>query len=133
PANFLKLSRAARAGSFQGVPDTVGMIRNLNSRLAARAELALTDGVVRVALQFFCQAHLNQAYLAVADHFRIAFHHSDHQAAARWTHRANARLPFGHAGRELFLGDEANELVLRVAAIVERCGGPSDGRDFNEI
>ena len=68
---------------LMGLRDAVGMVEHLQSRLAARAELAAIDGMLRIAFELFRQAHLDQALLAVAHDLGFALHHAHQQAAAR--------------------------------------------------
>ena len=63
--------------------DAIGMIKHLQPRLAPRAELSLVDGMPRIAFEFFGQAHLDQALLAVTHHFCFALHNPHQQTATR--------------------------------------------------
>ena len=96
------------------------MIGHLKASLAARAELALIDGMVRIALQLFRQPHPEQAELAVSDHFGVALHHPDSETACGRTQRADAGLPGGDAGDQIFVREEANQLLFGFSAPVKR-------------
>src|SRR5439155_18488450 len=58
PRQFLELPGEARAGSLERMPETIGMIRNLNRSLSSHAKLALVDGIGGIAVEFLREAHL---------------------------------------------------------------------------
>src|ERR1700688_4435112 len=93
PGHGLKLTRAARPAALERVPQAVGMIDRLQPGLAAGTELAEVDGVLGVPFELFCQPHLDYTLLPVANHFRVAFHDADQQAASGGTERAHTWLP----------------------------------------
>ena len=133
PGDLLKLARAARAGALQRMRDAVGMVDHLKPGLAPRAQFAKIDGMLRIALELFRQAHLDEAGLAVAHDLGVALHHAHQQPATRRTQRADARLPSGDARNQLFLRNKADELLLRTAAGLERGRGARERRNFEEI
>src|ERR1700676_2145575 len=96
------------------------MIEHLKTGLSARTKLPQVDGMTRVSFQFFGQTHLHKALLAVVHYLGFTLHHPDQQAASRAAHRAEAGLTRRHPGNEIFVGDEADELVVRAAAGIER-------------
>ena len=65
PGYLLELAGAARAGALDRVSDAIRMVEHLQACLTAGAQLALIDGMLRIAFEFFRQAHLDQP---VADH-----------------------------------------------------------------
>jgi hypothetical protein len=84
--------------------------------MASGAEFAAIDRVLRIAFEFLRQPHLDDSGAAIAHNFSIAFHYTNHGAAARRAECAHARLPGGHSGDEIFLGNETDELLLGAAA-----------------
>ena len=66
PRDFLELAGPARAGPLQRMREAIGVIRDLNRRLPARAQPALADRMRRVAFELLGDAHLHDAGLAVA-------------------------------------------------------------------
>ena len=89
--------------------------------------------MLRIAFELFRQAHLDQAALAMTHDFGVALHHAHQQAAARGAQRADARLPGGDAGDQLFFRNETDELLLRTAAGVERGHHARESRDLDEV
>ena len=133
PRDVDELPAAPLARSLARLVETIGVIRDLQRRLAARAQLALADRILGVALEFLDQPHANHAGLAVAEHFRVAFHHARDHAAARVAQRAHARLPRRDAGDELLFRNEPDDLVLGIAARGERGGGAGDRGQLDEV
>src|SRR5262249_16213994 len=102
-------------------------------RLAARAQAAPADRIRREPLELLRDAHLHDSRLAVARRLDVGLHHPHVHRAPGAARRADARLPFGDAGHEILAGNEANDLVLRVAAARQRGAGPGDRRQLDEI
>ena len=86
-----------------------------------------------IAFQLLGKAHSDHAGLTIPDDLGVTIHHPDVQAAPCRTQRADARLPHRHARYELFVGNEANQLVFRAAATRERRGRARNCRDLDEV
>src|SRR5271163_70557 len=133
PADCLELTRTAWAGALDGMGDTIGMVQHLQTRLATGTKLSLVDGMLRIAFELFGQAHFDQALLTTTHHLGFALHYADQQAASRGAYGADARLDGGDAGDQLFVGNEADQLLLRAATAIE-CGHHSrERRYFDEV
>src|SRR5688572_24815431 len=109
------------------------MIGDLDGSLTARAQLALADRILGIALELLRQAHANDAGLAVAEHFRVAFHHARDHAAAGVTQRTHARFEGGNAWNKIVLRNETDDLVFGVAARRQRGAGAGDRRELDEV
>ena len=121
------------AGSLQRLRDAVRVIRDLDRRLAARAQAAVVHGMLGRALQLLRGVNLHHAGLPVAHHVAIGVHHADRKAAAGGAHRAHARLPGCLAGDDVLVRHEADERVLGAAATTgQRGGGAADGGELDE-
>ena len=94
------------------------MIGQLNRGLPARAQRTVIDWICRVAFQFFRGLDCHDAGLAVAHRLEVGVHDADVEAASRAAQRADARLPLGDTGHDVFVRHEADQLMLRVAAAV---------------
>src|ERR1700722_14393430 len=133
PGDLLKFAGAARAGALDGMGDTVGMIKHLQTGLTADAELSAIDGMLRVAFEFFREAHLDQALLAATHDFGFALHHPHQQAAACRAQGADARLPCRDAGNQLFFREDTDKLLLRAATAFERRHDAGESRDLYKV
>ncbi len=125
PGNSFISTVAALAGALERLGDPIGVVRHLDRRLAAWAQAALIDRVCRAAFEFLGRVDAHPPCLTAANDLGIGIHDPHGQAASRCAERAHARLPNGHARNDVIVGNEANELVLRVAAAGERrtrCG-----------
>ena len=109
------------------------MIEHLKSGMTAGTKLAAVDGMIRIAFELFRHAHLDEARASVAHDFGVAFHYPNEGAAAGRTQSANARLPGGDAGNEIFIGYETDELLLRTATGFKGGYGAREGRNFEKI
>ena len=109
------------------------MIEHLKSGMTAGTKLAAVDGMIRIAFELFRQAHLDEARASVAHDFGVAFHYANERAAAGRTQSANARLPGGDAGNEIFIGYETDELLLRTATGFKGGYGARESRNFEEV
>ena len=133
PGHLLEPAGAADAAALQGVRDPIGMKRDLNRCLSARAKSTLTDRMARSPFELLRDGHLHDAGLPVADRLHVGFHDARRHATAGAAQRTHARLALGHARHEVFVRDESNELMLWVAAAGERRGSPSDCGQLDEI
>ena len=133
PRDVPELAGAARAGPLHRVREAIGVIRDLNRRLPARAQAALADRILREPFELLGYAHLHDAGLPVASRLDVGFHHAHVQPAAGRAYGAHAGLPLRHAGNEIVVRHEADQLVLRVAAAGERCARAGDGRELDEV
>ncbi len=106
------IAGSARASALDRVSDAIGMVEHLQACLAAGAQLSLINGVLRIAFEFFRQAHLNQPLLTMTHDFCLALHNPHLQPAARGAKSAHAGLQGGNAGDQLFLGNETDELLV---------------------
>ena len=70
---------------------------------------------------------------AVADHLGVALHHAHGGPAACTTERADTRFDLGDSRRQVLVGNEANQLMFRVATTGQRGGAPGDGGQFDEV
>ena len=113
--------------------DAVGMIGDLQRGLSAGTELALIDGVRGIAFDLFREAHFQDAELAVADDFGLALHDADQSAAAGGAESADARLPGGDSRQQILFGDEADELVVGIAATFQSSDCAGGRRDSYEV
>ena len=124
--------RARRCASGLGEP--IGVIGDLNRRLAARAEPAVADRMLRPALRASWRAAI---FTTPACPFRTTSTSASItrtvEAAAGAAQRTHARLPLRDARHELFVRHEANELVLGTAAARERGARAGDRRELDEI
>src|SRR6476660_242758 len=109
------------------------MIRHLDSGLAAYAKFALADRVCGIAFEFFRETHFDEAGLTVADDFGFPLHDSNEYSTARRAQGADARFPGGDSRDDLFLGNEANDVIFRIAATCERCTGAGCCGDFYKL
>src|SRR5689334_13954964 len=133
PGDFLEIARAARPAALEGIGYAIRVVEHLKRSMAPGAEFSSVNGVIRIAFEFFCQPHLDQARAAVAHDFGITFHYADERAAAGRTQRANAWLPSGDAGNEVLVGNETNELLLGAAAGFKGRDGARESRNFQEV
>ena len=133
PGNFLEIGGTARATELERIGEAIGMIENLKTGLASRAELASVNGMLGIALELFRQAHFDDAGLTIANDFRVALHHPHQRAAAGRAQRAHAGLPSGDSGDEIFVGNETNQLVLGAAARLEGRERSRESRNFEEV
>src|SRR6185503_20575248 len=108
------------------------MVSDLDRRLAAGAESAAIHRMVRCAFQLLGRGNTDDARLAVANDVRVRVHDPDRQSAASLAQRADARLPDGDARNDVFVRDEADQLVLGIAATREGGAGAGDGRELDE-
>ncbi len=109
------------------------MVEHLQACLAAGAQLSLIDGILRIAFEFFRQAHLNQPLLTMTHDFCLALHNPHLQPAARGAKSAHARLQGGNAGDQLFLGNETDQLLIRRTTGFERCHHARESRYLDEV
>ncbi len=133
PGDFLEIARAARATELQRIRQAIGMIENLKTGLASRAELAAVNRMLGIALELFRQTHLDDAGLTIANDFRVALHDPDQRAATGRAQRAYAGFPSGDSGDEIFVGNETNQLVLGAAARLEGRERSRESRNFEEV
>ena len=121
------------AGSLARLVESIGVIRDLDRRLAARTQFALADRIVRIAFELLDEAHAHHARLAVAEHLRIAFDDARDHAAAGIAERTDARLPGRDPGNQLLFGNEADDLVLGIAARRQRGAGAGNRGELDEV
>src|SRR5206468_9900769 len=112
PRDRRELTRAAAAAALHRLREAIGVIRDLNRCLTAHAQLALTDWILGSAFELAGEPHAHHARLAVAHDLGVAFDDAPGETAAGATERTDARLPFGHAGHEILIGDESDQLVF---------------------
>src|SRR5437764_14137158 len=86
-----------------------------------------------ISFEFFRQAHLHQTKLALADHFRLARHHSNGKPTTGRAERAHAGLPSGDARDKILLRNKTDQLALGLATAVERRRRAGYRRDFKEV
>ena len=113
--------------------DTVGMVGHLDGGLPAHAELTLIDGMLRVAFKLLGQPLGRHARLAVTNDLDIPFHDPYLQTAAGRAEGADAWSQDRLTRYELFIRDEANQLVFRVAATRECSARAGRSRDLDEF
>ncbi len=134
PRDGLIVAAAASAAPLERLNQPIGVIRDLDRRLAARTQRALADRMRRVAFELLREAHRHHAALSVTDDVGVALHHAHGRAAAGAADRADAVFEFGDPRRQIFVGHEANELVLGAArrAGRDRRGSARDGGELDE-
>ena len=132
PRDRLVATFSAIARALQRLRDAIGVIGHLNRRLTARAQAAAIDRVVRVSFQLLRSQDLHDAGLAVANDVGVGVHHAHGQPAPGRTQRADTRLPHGLPRHDVFVRNEANELMIRIAAAGEGGGGAGDGGELDE-
>ncbi len=132
PGNRLELPGAARAGALQRLAEPIGMVGDLDARLAARAQAALADWMRGVPFQLLRHRHRHHAGLAVLGDVDLRGHHAGLDAAARLADRADAGLPVGHPRRDLVRRQEADQGVLGVAAARQPGAGAGHRRELDE-
>ena len=114
PGDRRELAGAARAGPLQRLRQAIGVIGDLNRRLAARAQAALADRIRRRSPSSFFATPI---FTTPAWPLRVVSTSASMtrtvSAAAGRAQRADARLPLRDAGHEVLVGHEADELVLR--------------------
>src|SRR5262249_39086613 len=113
--------------------NSIGVVRDLNCSLAARAELALIDWMLWIAFQLFCKPHFCDAEFPVADHFGIAFDHTKRKTAARGAEGANARFPNRDSRDKLLFWDKPDQAMLGIAAAGQCHAGSGQCRKFYEL
>src|SRR5688500_3669945 len=133
PRNVDVLAAAPLARSLARLVEAIGVIGDLDGSLPARAQLALADRILWIAFQLLRQSHANDAGLAVAEDFRVAFHHARDHTAAGAAQRTNARFPRRHARDEIVFRDEADDLVFGIAARRERGAGAGNRGQLDEV
>src|SRR5207253_4286619 len=133
PTDRLELTGAARAFALQRLRDAIGVIRDLDRRLPARAQSAAADGILRQPFDLLRDVRADDAALAVSNGLDVGVHHARVDGASGAAHRADARLPCRDPGNDVFLGNEADQLMLRVAAARERRARTGDRRQLDEI
>ena len=133
PAHRSHVAAEPRAGALPGLREPIGVIGDLNGCLPARTQTAMVDRMIRLPFELLRGTDLHDALLAVADNVGLGFHHADREPAAGAAQRTHARLPLRHAGHELLVGNEANELVLGMAAARERRARAGDRGELDEI
>ena len=110
--------------------DPIGVISDADRGLTSRAQLALTDRMLRIAFQLFRQRHLRYTALAPAKHFCIAFHDARRHSTAGRTERANTGLPDRNSRDELIFGNEADKVIVGVTATGQGRAGTCERRKF---
>src|SRR5262249_53203286 len=133
PAHGLEVAAAAVAVPLQRLRDAIGVIRDLDRRLAARTQPPVADRILGLAFELLRDAHRADAGLAVAHGVDGGLHHADGDGAAGSAGRADTRLRFGDAGREILVRHEANQLVLGAPAARERDARAGDRRKLDEV
>src|ERR1700722_19991234 len=113
--------------------NTVGMVEHLQPSLAAGAELSPIHRMLRVTLELFRQAHLDQALLAAPHDFGFSLHDAHQQATARGAKRADARLPGRNARNQLFFRNKTDKLLLGAATAFERRHDARESRDLDKV
>ena len=86
-----------------------------------------------IALELLGETHLRHAPLIVADDLRLPFHDAHRQSTTSGAKRTNPRLPDGNARCHSVLGDEANQMVFRIAATGQREAAAGERCGFYEL
>ena len=132
PTDLDKLPEAALPDAFERMFDAVGIEGDLQPCLASRAQLAVVNGVLRIAFQFLGQPHFHNAELTVPDNLGVAFHNANLKAATRGALGADGRLPNGHAGNQGLVGNKANKPIRLVATACQRTACTADRGKFQK-
>ena len=132
PRDLCELAAAAIPFPSHRRDDAIRVVRHLDGRLAADAQLSLAERMLRIAFELLDEPHANDAGLTVPEHLGLAVHHPRGDTASGGTERADTRLPDRDARRNLLVRHESDDLVLRAAAARQRGAGAGDGSDLQE-
>src|SRR5262245_34345041 len=83
PGDRRVASAPAIALAFERLRDPVGVIRDLNGRLPARAQGAAVDRILGTPLELLRRENLDDALLPAADDVGFGVHYAHGQTAAR--------------------------------------------------
>ena len=132
PRDFLILTAATGARSLHRVAEAIRVIGHLDRGLAACAQPAAVDRMCRQSFELLRDRRTHDTALAVANDVHVRVHHAYLEAAAGRTERADRRLPRRHAGHEVVVRDEPDDLVFGMTAVRQRRAGAGDRRHLEE-